>query len=105
MPERGEVTDDDESMFMDPVDMTPAQQAVADQNVAAASEAADKLVEMLRWHIALHDCPGPWCVSQQFGDGVTALDPSQLMILVTLMARRLAQSPVDQELHPDIPSS
>lgn len=83
----------------------PGQQATIDQNVAAANEAADKLIEMLSLHMSLHECPGAWCVSEQFGDGVTSLTQDQLAIIVTIMARRLAQSPVDQELHPDIPSS
>jgi hypothetical protein len=85
--------------------ITPGQQAIIDQNLAAANEAADKLIEMLTMHMVMHDCPGAWCVSQQFGEGVVSLLPDQLMVLVTIMSRRLVENRPDQEVHPDIPSS
>lgn len=73
-------------------DVSPGEQASIDQNMAGANNRIDYLLEQLAAHIEMHPgCPGAWCVSEPFAEGVMTLDTSQMGIVITIMARRLLE--------------
>lgn len=72
--------------------LLPGQKAVMDQNVAAANERIDIIIERLADHMNTHICSGPWCVSPQAAEAIMDLTQEQLAMLVTLMGRRLVRA-------------
>jgi hypothetical protein len=73
-------------------DVSPGEQASIDQNVAGANNRIDYLLEQLAAHLEMHpQCPGPWCVSEPFAEGVVTMDQPQMGIVITIMARRLVE--------------
>jgi hypothetical protein len=71
--------------------LLPGQKAVMDQNVAAANERIDVIIERLADHMNTHICSGPWCVSPEAAEAILGLNQEQLSMLVTLMGRRLVR--------------
>lgn len=87
-------SDDDagsEGIILNYANLTMAQKALIDQNAAGANNRVDVLVNRMAQHLSWHECQGPWCVSDSFADAVMDLSLEQSNMLVTIMARRLAQ--------------